>query len=95
MSRYRIDPVAYEDMEAIYDYIAGDNPSAADRLLDRFHDKFRLLATHPLLGQVRPELREHLRSVSVGNYVIYFTPIPDGIAVARVIHGARDIEAQF
>jgi toxin ParE1/3/4 len=34
-----------------------------------------------------------LRSFPVGNYVIFYIPIPDGIEVVRVMHGRQDIDA--
>jgi toxin ParE1/3/4 len=36
-----------------------------------------------------------LRSVTVGNYVIFYLPLPDGIDVVRVIPGMRDFKAFF
>jgi toxin ParE1/3/4 len=30
------------------------------------------------------------RSFSVGNYVVFFRPIKNGIEVARIVHGSRD-----
>jgi toxin ParE1/3/4 len=29
----------------------------------------------------------------VGRYVIFYLPIPGGVQIVRVLHGARDIEA--
>ena len=54
-----------------------------------------LLAGQPLMGRERPELAPNLRSFSVGSYVILYRPISEGIEVGRIIHGARDIDAQF
>jgi len=34
-----------------------------------------------------------LRSLAVGRYVIFYLPIPGGVQIVRVLHGARDIEA--
>lgn len=34
-----------------------------------------------------------LRSSPVGNYLIFYRPLPDGIEILRVLHGARDIAA--
>ena len=44
------------------------------------------------MGEVRPGFGvPGCRSFSVGNYVIFFRPIDDGIEIARVIHGSRDM----
>jgi toxin ParE1/3/4 len=95
MSRYRLAEQARADLDEIWLYIAEDNPSAADRFLDTLYERFLLLAGQPLLGRDRPELALNLRSLPVGNYVIFYRPIDDGIEVVRVLHGARDIDAMF
>jgi toxin ParE1/3/4 len=59
------------------------------------YEKFVLLAGQPLLGRLRPELAPNLRNFPVGNHVIFYRPIDNGIEVARVLHGARDIDALF
>jgi len=41
---------AEEDLIDLWLYIAQDNPSAADRLLDEIEDKCSLLAANPQLG---------------------------------------------
>jgi hypothetical protein len=47
------------------------------------------------MGRLRPELAPHLRSFPIGNYVIFYRLTQEGIEVARVLHGARDIDALF
>jgi toxin ParE1/3/4 len=63
--------------------------------LTRFYERLVLLAGQPLLGRLRPELAPNLRSFPVDNHVIFYRPIDHGIEVARVLHGARDIDALF
>jgi len=95
MSRYRVAPEARADLDEVYDYVAKESLSAADELIETFQERFRLLATQPLMGQARPELGRSLRSFTVGNYVIFYRPAEGGIEVAKIIHSARDIEALF
>ena len=83
------------DLLQIWTYIAGDNLPAADRMLDRIDAACHILAEQPLMGQPRPELAADLRSFSVGNYVIYFRPLDNGIELQRVLSGARDVDALF
>ena len=33
----------------------------------------------------------NLREVPVGNYVVFYRPLPDGIEVDRVLHAARNV----
>jgi toxin ParE1/3/4 len=73
--------------------IAEQNPAAADAWFDSIGEKCQLLARMPELGRKRPDLAPDLRSFPVGNYVIFYRPVSDGIQVIRVLHGARDIPA--
>ncbi len=84
-----------QDYAEIWDHIAADNLVAADRLLDRFDDTLALLAVAPGIGRLCEELAPGLRSFPVGNYLIFYRPINDGIEFIRVLHGARDIPQLF
>ncbi len=88
-------PQAAEDILDIWDFIAEDSVDAADRWLDRMDSLLQLTATQPLMGRARPELDAGLRSLPLGRYVVFYAPTADGIDVVRVLHSARDIEAQF
>ena len=61
---------AEEDLIDLWLYIAQDNPSAADRLLDEIEEKFSLLADHPQLGPARPDIAEECRYFPVGSYLL-------------------------
>ena len=95
MNRYRLDADAKSDLVSIHKCVARDNQAAADRLVQELKHKFRLLASQPLMGQERPELAADLRGFSLGNYVVLYRPVQNGIQVARAIHAARDIGTQF
>jgi toxin ParE1/3/4 len=92
---YRITDPAAADLREIWIYIAKDSPRAADRLVDRIQRLFPKLADTPAIGRTREELAPLLRSLPVGNYLIFYRPFPDGIEITRVLHGARDLEAVF
>jgi toxin ParE1/3/4 len=47
------------------------------------------------MGRERRELATALRSLSVGNYVIFYRPRENGLVIIRVLNGSRDIEALF
>jgi toxin ParE1/3/4 len=88
-------PLAETDILEIWDYIADESLAAADRWLDHLDEQFRLLATQPMMGRARDELAPRVRSFPVGRYVVFYVPLDDGIDVVRVLHGARDIGADF
>ena len=88
-------PLAAEDIAEICDHIADDSLRAADRWVDQLDEQFQLLATQPRMGRARGELSPGLRSFPFGRYVIFYEPIDGGIDVVRVLHSARDVDAQF
>ena len=86
-------PQAEIDVTAIWTYIAADNVNAADALIDRIDRAFDMLADTPFAGRARHDLKDRLRSFPVGNYIIFYIPLPDGIEVVRVMHGRQDIDS--
>jgi toxin ParE1/3/4 len=95
MQRVSYTNLARQDRLELWLYVATDNLSAADQLLDEIDEKLLLLAGSPSLGRARPEIGSGIRQFPVGNYLILYTPEPNGIRVLRVLHGARRIEDLF
>jgi toxin ParE1/3/4 len=83
------------DLVEILLYIRRDNHRAARRLLDTIHDKLQLLAEFPGLGQPREDLGRSLRSFPIGDYLLFYRPMKDGIQLVRVLHGRRDLRKLF
>ena len=89
-------PSAEADLDEIWLYIAQDSPHNADRFLDRIYRTCQQnLANNPRMGRSREELAPRLRSLSLGDCVIFYRPIDEGVEVIRVLHGNRDIESEF
>ena len=88
-----LQPRAKADLSDIWQFIAEDSDDQADAFIDLIDQKFQLLAQQSGLGRRREELTEGLRSFPVGRYVIFYLPIPGGVQIVRLLHGARDIEA--
>ena len=88
-------PRAKSDLVEIWDYIADDSEARADTFIETVDQKFNALVGRPNMGRLRDELADGLRSFAVGRYVIFYRPIPKGIAIVRVLHGARDLDAIF
>jgi toxin ParE1/3/4 len=95
MARVLRRPRAAEDIAAVWDVIADDNPDAADHWVDQLDTQLRLLATQPLMGRARDELAPGIRSFPFGRYLVFYLPIGDGIDVVRVLHGTRDVDTAF
>jgi len=88
-------PQAGADLDDIWFHIAQDNLNAADRFIDLIEQRCRLLAENPLMGCSRSELAPGLRSFPVGNSIICYVPMENGIEIVRVVSGARNIDALF
>ena len=88
-------PLALQDLDEIWDYIAQDNPPAADELLGMIEEKCCLLAEYPNLGTSCDNLHPSLRFLPVGKYLLFYMPLENGIDLVRVLHGARDLESLF
>lgn len=95
MGQFRISDQARADLIDIWLYIASDSVDSADRLNARFYDEFTTLSRYPQMGRSRPELAPELRSFPVGNYIIFYRPIENGIEVMRVLSTRRDIDTLF
>lgn len=95
MGRVRQTATARRDVREIWDYIARDNPDAADRLVRSFNETLGRISDQPGIGRTREDLSPRLHSFPVGNYLLFYRAASDGIELIRVLHGRRDIPAIF
>ncbi|HYV36200.1 MAG TPA: type II toxin-antitoxin system RelE/ParE family toxin [Gemmataceae bacterium] len=94
--KYRISRRADADIERICDYIAENNPDAAERLDEKIHRAIQLLADFPGMGHTRPDVADKRYLFwAVGNYVIAYRVEKKELVVVRVLHGARDFRKLF
>ncbi len=92
--KVRLSSEARQDLIAIGDYIARDNPSRARSFIRELTDECASLATMPLSHPLVPRYEANgIRRRVHGNYQIFYQIIGDQIYVVRVLHGARDYEA--
>lgn len=92
---YRLSRSARQDLDEIWDYIARDNPDAATRFSELLIERFDILGRQPSIGRACGRLGSSLYRFPVGNHVILHRIGRQPIEIARVLHGARDIEAIF
>lgn len=88
---------AKRDLVEIGEYIALNDPDAAERVLAVIEERCARLANNPRMGQACPQLAAGLRQFPAYPYpyVLFFEPLDDGIRLIRVLHGHRDIPAVF
>ena len=92
MANVHYAPEADDDLVGIVEYIARDKPDAARNWYHKIRETCETLATQPEMGEPRPGFGvPGCRSFSVGNYVIFFRAMEDGIEISRIIHGNRDM----
>ena len=72
MRLYTFAPSARADLIDIWGHVAQSDPDAADRLIDSLYERSSLLGRQPLMGELRPDLRDHLRQFSVEAYIIFY-----------------------
>ena len=92
--RLAFTPLAEQDLEAIADYIAADNPTRALSFV-RERGQCQRITLNPSAYRLRPELGDGMRSCAHGRYVIFFECGADAVLIVRILHGARDLPAVF
>lgn len=71
------------------DYIAGDNPDAADRMENLVSSQARLLLTHPRLGRRGRKRGTRELVISHSPFILVYRVKKSEIEVLRVLHGAQ------
>jgi toxin ParE1/3/4 len=85
--------LAERDLTDIYDYVAAENPTAAEHLLIRIEKDLNALSSQPMLGRTP---RDHdiamlgYRYLIIGDYLAFYRLEPSVVLVHRILHGARD-----
>jgi plasmid stabilization system protein ParE len=90
MTGYALHPEALTDLDRIREFIAEDNPDAADRVITEIFAGIRALLPFPDQGYRRPNLTSRpLRFKPVREYVIVYAPDKNPLWVVAVFHGRR------
>lgn len=89
-------PRAERDFLEIWTYLAteasAEVASVQLRAIDRTVNR---LTQWPLSGRARDELIAGVRSIVVGQYVVFYRASDDLVEIIRVLHGSRDIDHIF
>ena len=88
------DSLTFAD-EALVDlegYIAEDNIGAADRHREQLRRRWEQLVNQPRIGRVRDDLKPGYRSITEGEYVIFYRIVSEQeVQIMRVLHGKQDL----
>lgn len=83
---------ALRDFEEIHDYIAKDSADAALDFVGCLQKQCEELVHFPHIGRKRDEITPGCKSVTQGEYVIFYqTGSDDSLEVMRIVHGKRDL----
>lgn len=93
MPRVTRSPQAVNDISDLLTSLARSSRPAAVRLRAAIELTAKRLARSPRLGRERPDVGPDYRSYPVANtYIVYYRIISNGVELARVLHGARDVD---
>ena len=83
-------PEADADLAAIFEFIAKDNPRAADRTIARILQAISILETFPLVGRIGlvPETRE-LPMAGLSHIAVYRIVDETEIEIIGIVHGRQ------
>ena len=94
-SSFRLNDSVADDLDGVWNFIAADDPLAADAFIDELFDVFERLSQNPRIGRQRDDLSPGLRGFPHGSYMILYHIKYETIEIDRVIHGARNLYAIF
>lgn len=88
---------AHHWLRDIYDYIAAENPGAAEKVVSGIYEKTQVLRSFPEIGYTyRAEAEGEVRILLYGHYrIAYLIRSPSCIDILGIFHGALDIDRYF
>lgn len=98
MGKIRWTEKASSNLQAIYDYIARDSKTYANRFIMSLIRATKKLEIMPRCGRIVPELESYgFREVIYQNYRIIYriTEGTEDVEILAIVHGAREIRTVF
>jgi plasmid stabilization system protein ParE len=87
--RVRLTATALAELAEILDYIAAENPSAAERVAARFDDTVERLARFPYSAVATDDPSIRMAVLGRYPYLIFYTVADDEVVIRNIRHGAR------
>jgi toxin ParE1/3/4 len=60
-------------------------------MVDRLEERSILLKDHPRIGTARDDIAKGMRVFPVGNDLILFRSLDNGVEIVRYVHSARQL----
>lgn len=93
MAEVRWTDEAQRWLRDIYEYIAPDNPEAAQKVVAGIYERSQILRRFPDIGyRYRTEHEGDIRILLYGHYRIAYLVTPGAVDILGVFHGALEIE---
>ncbi|GGZ26938.1 type II toxin-antitoxin system RelE/ParE family toxin [Asticcacaulis endophyticus] len=86
---------AAQDIEDIGDFIALNNPARALSFIEEIHAACRALIDTPAAYPAIVTLGDNIRRAPFQRYLIFYAGTASELRIVRVLHSARDINAQM
>jgi toxin ParE1/3/4 len=80
---------AEDDLEAIADYIACDNPRRALTYITEIRERCHTIISYPEIAPLREEFGTGIRMVPFGRYLLFYTVHPEYVRIERILAGER------
>ena len=87
--KVRFSSLARDELDAIFTYIARDNPVAAQRVKSRIRDVAEQLGDFPHMARSTDRAGIRVRVVNPFPYLIFYTVRNEEVLILHVRHGAR------
>jgi len=88
-------PIAQEDLNNIFDWIAKDSPVRALAFIDKIDKRIGALSLSSHLGRIprNHKLREYgYRVLILGSYLVFYVIHDKTIQIHRVVHASRNLD---
>lgn len=93
---FNLTPRAKEDLRNIWNYTFDEwSEARADRYIGALFDRFAWLATQPLIGKHRTDIRDGYYCFPQGEHLVFYLLNGDAIDIIGVPHKEMDILNYF
>lgn len=93
--RVVVSACAYADLQTIFLFIAGKDPSAAERVVSDINRRYAYPEGFPYSGRPWPDAGSAMRRLVAGSYLIFCREETTRPVIPPVLDGRMDIEAEL
>ncbi|MEA4924632.1 MAG: type II toxin-antitoxin system RelE/ParE family toxin [Syntrophomonadaceae bacterium] len=95
MGKYKVEylPLAYDDLDYIFTYIAADDPGAAAKLLNEIDSAILHLEDFPDMGVTPKNWRlahKGYRILIINDCLVFYVVIGNTVEIRRIVSGKRN-----